>query len=286
MQDYYNIPYMAGGGALATLGKSTLKYITNTYLKSSKNLSSLKGLALSLSKKNTPLSEGINNLVNGKLDTKGIEALQKMAKEHLVKSTAYQTRLKNVQNILRYRKQALDLLKKAENVENKVVGTTKPATGEATETVAEAAARPATLASTFKRMGSWFNQHPALTLGALGLGVGTGPGRYILGKTVQATQSNPATWFSEAPVTDQEYVMINGTKIPVQRSSEGYFVPVQESTNSQSDMPGDAVDQTLAGITNENLGVPSTSQQTIQQQYTEGPNISQQDINDLFDTDQ
>nr|DAR22821.1 MAG TPA: hypothetical protein [Caudoviricetes sp.] len=74
MQGYYNIPYMAGGGALFSLAGSTSKYLEKL-LGSEKGIKSLKGLSLSLSKKNPTLSSGIKNLLDKKLDAKGIEDL-------------------------------------------------------------------------------------------------------------------------------------------------------------------------------------------------------------------
>lgn len=322
MQDYYNIPiYRAGGGILSTLGGSSLEYLTKHFLKDTKNLKALKGLANLNAKKNPILSEGINNLVAGKLDEKGIGALQKLAKEHLVKTHAYQTRLKNVQNILKYRSQAQNLLKRAEVAEKKLAGippkpflietpkvkitpitdkvaetpvqavvqaTETPAAQSAVESAVQAAAEsPTTISSLWSRGKNWVNNHPKIVLGGAALGLGTGPGRYILGNTLAATQSNPATWFGGTTADgSNDFIVINGTKIPIKRSPEGYFVPIDASDNSQQAASGDAVDQTLAGITNDNIGVPSTDQ-TTQQQYTgEVPNISQQDINDLFDEDQ
>ena len=72
MQDYYNIPYMASGGALFTLAGSSLKYLKKI-LDSEKGIKSLRGLVLNLTKKNPSLAEGIKNLLDGKLDAKGIE---------------------------------------------------------------------------------------------------------------------------------------------------------------------------------------------------------------------
>ena len=74
--------------------------------------------------------------------------------------------------------------------------------------------------------------------------------------------------------------MIDGTKIPIKRSAEGYFVPVNQNNNQTSPVEGDNIDQTLAGITNENLGGIS------QQQPESMPQVDQQAINDLFADDQ
>ena len=289
MQGYYNIPYMASGGTLFSLAGSTSKYLEKL-LGSEKGIKSLKGLSLSLSKKNPTLSSGIKNLLDKKLDAKGIEDLQKLAKQHLVTTSGYQSRLKNMQNALRYRKQALDLLKKAEESENKVVqkaSTQEAAVENATKNTTENATKQ-TLGSMWTSTKNWFNEHPKTVLLTSALGLGTGPGRWLLGNGLKATQSSPGSWFGDDSTTSlnsgsSDFIMINGTKIPIKRSPEGYFIPVDETSSQQGDaMSGDSVDQALAGVTNENIGVDQDNQQYDQQV----PQISQQDINDLFSDDQ
>lgn len=289
MQGYYNIPYMASGGTLFSLAGSTSKYLEKL-LGSEKGIKSLKGLSLSLSKKNPTLSSGIKNLLDKKLDAKGIEDLQKLAKQHLITTSGYQSRLKNIQNALRYRKQALDLLKKAEKSESKV--TQAAGTQEAAvENTAKNTSKQ-TLGSMWTGTKNWFNEHPKTVLLTSALGLGTGPGRWLLGNGLKATQSNPGSWFGDDSTTSlnggsSDFIMINGTKIPIKRSPEGYFIPVDETSSQQGDaMSGDSVDQALAGVTNENIGVDQNNQQSNQQSNQQVPQISQQDINDLFSDDQ
>ena len=127
------------------------------------------------------------------------------------------------------------------------------------------------------------NNHPTTTIGVPLLALGTGPGRYITGNAFKAIQSNPKSWFGNSvpeSETASDFVMIDGTKIPIKRSAEGYFVPVNQNNNQTTTVEGDNVDQTLAGITNENLGGAP------QQQPENMPQVDQQTINDLFDDDQ
>lgn len=286
MQGYYNIPYMATGGVLATLAGST-KYLEK-FMADTKNLNRLKMLSINLSKKNPTLSGGIKNLLDRKLDAKGIEDLQKLAKQHLVTTSEYQSRLKSIQNALKYRKQALDLLKKAEKSESKVAQTPNTQEAAVENTAENAAKQKQTLSSMWTGTRKWLNENPKTVLVTSALGLGTGTGRWLLGNGLKATQSSPSNWFENDSTTglndgSSDFIMINGTKIPIKRSSEGYFVPVDETSSQQGDaVSGDSVDQALAGVTNENIGVDQDGQQYDQQV----PQISQQDINDLFSDDQ
>lgn len=140
-----------------------------------------------------------------------------------------------------------------------------------------------TLSSRWQQAKQWMNNHPKTTIGVPLLALGTGPGRYVTGNAMKAIQSNPESWFGNSvpeSETASDFVMIDGTKIPIKRSAEGYFVPVNQNNNQTPPVEGDNIDQTLAGITNENLGG------TPQQQPENIPQVDQQTINDLFDDDQ
>lgn len=145
-----------------------------------------------------------------------------------------------------------------------------------------------TLSSRWQQAKQWINNHPKTTIGIPLLALGTGPGRYITGNAFKAIQSNPESWFgNSAPESEaaSDFIMTDGTKIPIKRSAEGYFVPVNQNDNQTPPVKGDNIDQTLAGITNKNLGgVPQ--QQPLQQQPESMPQVNQQAINDLFDDDQ
>lgn len=140
-----------------------------------------------------------------------------------------------------------------------------------------------TLSGRWKQFRNWMDNHPKTTIGVPLLALGTGPGRYITGNAFKAIQSNPKSWFGNSVPESEtafDFVMIDGTKIPIKRSAEGYFVPVNQNNNQTTTVEGDNVDQTLAGITNENLGGAP------QQQPENMPQVDQQTINDLFDDDQ
>lgn len=143
-------------------------------------------------------------------------------------------------------------------------------------------AKVTTLSARWKKAKEWMNNHPKTTIGVPLIALGTGPGRYVTGNVLKATQSNPATWFGEEPTNTeaQDFIMVNGTKLPIKRSPEGYFVPVEQEAQSSNESQQTDIDQILAGITNANLGV------TPQQEQTAPPIINQQAINDLFDDDQ
>lgn len=140
-----------------------------------------------------------------------------------------------------------------------------------------------TLSSRWQQAKTWMNNHPKTTIGVPLLALGTGPGRYVTGNVFKLTQSNPESQFgNSAPESEtaSDFIMIDGTKIPIKRSAEGYFVPVNQDNNQTPPVEGDNIDQTLAGITNESLGGAP------QQQPENMPQIDQQAINDLFDDDQ
>ena len=166
--------------------------------------------------------------------------------------------------------------------------TQNQAQGNPSKEVASANPVPGTtLSSRWQQAKQWMNNHPKTTIGVPLLALGTGPGRYITGNAFKFTQSNPESWFgNSAPESEaaSDFIMIDGTKIPIKRSAEGYFVPVDQN-NQTPPVEGDNIDQTLAGITNENLGgIPQ--QQPLQQQPESMPQVDQQTINDLFADDQ
>ena len=172
---------------------------------------------------------------------------------------------------------------------NEQIAAKRNPTPKPTEAPTEQPARSAnpvkgtTLSSRWQQAKTWMNNHPKTTIGVPLLALGTGPGRYVTGNAFKAIQSNPESWFGNSvpeSETASDFIMIDGTKIPIKRSAEGYFVPVNQSNNQTPPVEGDNVDQTLAGITNENLGGAP------QQQPENMPKVDQQTINDLFDDDQ
>lgn len=152
-----------------------------------------------------------------------------------------------------------------------------------------------TLSSRWQQAKTWMNNHPKTTIGVPLLALGTGPGRYVTGNAMKAIQSNPESWFGNSvPASEaaSDFIMMpDGTKIPIKRSAEGYFVPVNQSDNQTPPVKGDNIDQTLAGITNESLDAAATSNVANTLPSDPSSNISvsdqsQQRINDLFDDDQ
>lgn len=292
MQDYYNIPYMAGGGALFTLAGSTSKYLEK-FLGTEKGIKSLKGLQFSLTKKNPTLSGGIKSLLDKKLDAKGIEDLQKLAKAHLVKSAVYKDRVRNYRLAVKDMRQRQDLLKKIESIENRLAEKTQQA---ATENIVEQAAdqvaentvkQKRTLGSMWTGAKNWMNNHPGWTIGIPAVGLGTGTGRWLLGNGLKATQSSPSSWFGG---DSSDFIVINGTKIPIKRSPDGYFVPVDTSSqDTQQDSEStNEVDAVLNTINNSSdlSDNQQPASQTGQQEADQMPQYTQQDINDIFATDQ
>ena len=143
------------------------------------------------------------------------------------------------------------------------------------------AAPAGTLSGWYSRAKNWVNNHPKTTLGSVLLLGGTGVGRWLTGKTIGATQSDPDTWFSggsDASGGTGDFVVINGMKLPVQRGDDGFFHPV--------DMSG----STNVGSTSDiDSMISQANQQTAQDQtgisteVISGADQSYTNINDLFD---
>ena len=261
MQDYYNtIPAFGVGGLIAKIAKAAGR-------------AKIQGHANLLSKEQPELSKLLRKLAKSqqggpKLSDKEAERLATLAQNYRRSNIHYQNRRNKI---------------------NEQIAAKRNPTPKPTEAPTEQPARSAnpvkgtTLSSRWQQAKTWMNNHPKTTIGVPLLALGTGPGRYVTGNAMKAIQSNPESWFGNSvpeSETASDFIMIDGTKIPIKRSAEGYFVPVNQTNNQTPPVEGDNVDQTLAGITNENLGGAP------QQQPESMPQIDQQAINDLFDDDQ
>lgn len=266
MQDYYNtIPAFGVGGLIAKIAKAAGR-------------AKIQGHANLLSKEQPELSKLLSKLAKSqqggpKLSDKEAERLATLAQNYRRSNIHYQNRRNKI---------------------NEQIAAKRNPTPKPTEAPTEQPARSAnpvkgtTLSSRWKQAKTWMNNHPKTTIGVPLLALGTGPGRYVTGNAMKAIQSNPESWFGNSvpeSETAQDFIMIDGTKIPIKRSAEGYFVPVNQTNNQTPPVEGDNIDQTLAGITNENLG-DAPQQQPLQQQPESMPQVDQQAINDLFDDDQ
>lgn len=250
MQDYYNtIPAFGVGGLIAKIAKAAGR-------------AKIQGHANLLSKEQPELSKLLSKLAKSqqggpKLSDKEAERLATLAQNYRRSNIHYQNRRNKI---------------------NEQIAAKRNPTPKPTEAPTEQPAHPVkgtTLSSRWQQAKTWMNNHPKTTIGVPLLALGTGPGRYVTGHAMKAIQSNPESWFGNSvpeSETAQDFIMIDGTKIPIKRSAEGYFVPVNQSNNQTPPVEGDNVDQTLAGITNENLGG--------------APQVDQKAINDLFDDDQ
>lgn len=262
MQDYYNtIPAFGVGGLIAKIAKAAGR-------------AKIQGHAKLLSKEQPELSKLLSKLAKSqqggpKLSDKEAERLATLAQNYRKSNIHYQNRRNKI---------------------NEQIAAKRNPTSKPTEAPTEQPARSAnpvkgtTLSSRWQQAKTWLNNHPKTTIGVPLLALGTGPGRYVTGKAFKATQSNPESWFgnseNESETASDFIMMPDGTKIPIKRSAEGYFVPVEQGNKQATPVKVDHIDQTLAGITNENLG------STPQQQPENMPQVDQQTINDLFDDDQ
>ena len=261
MQDYYNtIPAFGVGGLIAKIAKAAGR-------------AKIQGHANLLSKEQPELSKLLSKLAKSqqggpKLSDEEAKKLATLAQNYRRSNIHYQNRRSKINEQIAARKNP----------------TPKPTEAQTEQTASSAnPVKGTTLSSRWQQAKTWMNNHPKTTIGVPLLALGTGPGRYVTGNAMKVIQSNPESWFgNSAPESEtaSDFIMIDGTKIPIKRSAEGYFVPVNQNNNQTPPVEGNNIDQTLAGITNKNLGV------TPQQQPKNMPQINQQAINDLFDDDQ
>ena len=268
MQDYYNtIPAFGVGGLIAKIAKAAGR-------------AKIQGHANLLSKVQPELSKLLSKLAKSqqggpKLSDKEAERLATLAQNYRRSNIRYQNRR----------------IKINEQIAAKRNPTPKPTEAPTEQTARSANPVPGTtLSSRWKQAKTWMNNHPKTTIGVPLLALGTGPGRYITGHAFKFTQSSPESWFGNSvpeSETASDFVMIDGTKIPIKRSAEGYFVPVDQNNNQTttveenkySQIPTDAGDD-IDALINNAKGQTSDAIQDPSQV------LDQQTINDLFDDDQ
>ena len=273
MQDYYNtIPAFGVGGLIAKIAKAAGR-------------AKIQGHANFLHKEWPELSKLLSKLAKSqqggpKLSDKEAEKLATLAQDYRRSNIHYQNRRNKINE--QKAAQQNQAQNQAQGNPSREVASANPVKGT-------------TLSSRWQQAKTWMNNHPKTTIGVPLLALGTGPGRYVTGNAMKAIQSNPESWFGNsvpASETASDFIMMpDGTKIPIKRSAEGYFVPVNQSDNQTPPVKGDNIDQTLAGITNESLDAAATSNVANTLPSDPSSNISvsdqsQQRINDLFDDDQ
>ena len=272
MQDYYNtIPAFGVGGLIAKIAKAAGR-------------AKIQGHANLLSKEQPELSKLLSKLAKfqkggPKLSDKEAERLATLAQNYRRSNIHYQNRRNKLNEQMAAKRKPTQQSAQQTTQEGAQQSTSTPVQPETTNPIPGT-----TLSGRWKQFRNWMNNHPTTTVGVPLLALGTGPGRYVTGNAFKAIQSNPESWFGNSvpgSETSSDFVMMpDGTKIPIKRSAEGYFVPVSQNNNQTSSVEGDNIDQTLAGITNENL------ESAPQQQPESMPQVDQQAINDLFDDDQ
>ena len=268
MQDYYNtIPAFGIGGLIAKIAKAAGR-------------AKIQGHANLLSKAQPELSKLLSKLAKSqqggpKLSDKEAERLATLAQNYRRSNIRYQNRR----------------IKINEQIAAKRNPTPKPTEAPTEQTARSANPTPGTtLSSRWKQAKTWLNNHPKTTIGVPLLALGTGPGRYITGHAFKFTQSSPESWFGNSvpeSETASDFVMIDGTKIPIKRSAEGYFVPVNQNNNQTTTVEGNKYSQipTDAGDDIDAL-INNAKGQTSDAIQDPSQVLDQQTINDLFDDDQ
>lgn len=264
MQDYQDVSKYASGGAFATLAGSTIKYIIKT-LSGPKAVRKLHGLSTYV-KHSSPEA------------SKEIQVLRDFVKYN-VKGKKLEDQIVKVQGLLKpLYKESKDYRKLKAGQAPPTAAPTAPPT--AADPVVDAA--KGTTKGWLKSAGSWLNNHPKIVIPTAAIGLGTGAGRWALGNGLAATQSSPSSWFGgdASQVDSGDYITINGTRIPIKRSSEGGFILNEGDAQPSMQGGGDDLDSILAGINNSNLG------DTQQPPQAAPPALDQDTINNLFEQDQ
>ena len=247
MQDYYNmLPIFSIGGSvnkiIQKLSKAKLTALENSH----------KDIRDALKKISEAKAKG------EKISEADAQDLVKIIQKYRKSTPFYQNRRKKVN----------EMLAKKHSEKPK---STKEKVSETKQKVAD------TLSSRYNTVKSWINNHPKTILWGAGLGIGTGPGRYVLGNALKFTQTNPETWFGgdkTIPANPGESVLTlaDGTTIKGTWQN-GVFTPAT-STSAEATPSGDVADQQIADIiagVNASPETPSTGYQT--------------DFNDLFSED-
>lgn len=250
MQDYYNtVPTFGVGGLIAKIAKAAGR-------------AKIQGHANLLSKAQPELSKLLGKLAKSqkggpKLSEEESKKLASLAQEYRRGNINYQNRRAKINEQIAARR------KPAEQP--------KPNSGT-------------TLSARWKQARQWMNNHPKSVVGGA-LFLGSGTGRDVLGKVASLYNARP---FTQLPTTEQQdFVTINGVKIPITKSPNGGFVPVQTQPSAPAQTtPTGAGDDIDSLINNANANTPQPPAQGNPQGDSQVPD--QQTINDLFadDTDQ
>ena len=268
MQDYYNtVPTFGVGGLIAKIakaaGRAKIQGHANLLSKAQPELSKLLG-KLARSQKGGP-----------KLSEEESKKLASLAQEYRRGNINYQNRRAKINEQIAARRKPAETPQKPANPTQtapaKPAEQPKPNSGT-------------TLSARWKQARQWMNNHPKSVVGGA-LFLGSGTGRDVLGKVASLYNARP---FTQLPTTkQQDFVTINGVKIPITKSPNGGFVPVQTQPSAPAQTtPTDAGDDRDSLINNANANTPQPPAQGNPQGDSQVPD--QQTINDLFadDTDQ
>lgn len=267
MQDYYNIPKFAVGGLFAIELKKQLPQLAG---KSQKEVIEIFG----------KIMEKFGNSNITKLFNK--ERLTQREAQRLAKSVnlmnemvknpkSMDSLIKNLENNPKRMENLIKNLTKAskkETITNKAKVVAKKASDKAKEAGSEVKEKVKdTLTNNF------FTRHPYLT-GGIALGITNGTTREGLGNALKywTTPINKWDQLSNQASTGQEYLFMNGNKIPLKRNADGFFVPITDEDRTSTNSDDAAIDAAVNAVNNN--PAPDNS-------YT--PNSG---FNDLFEGDQ
>lgn len=266
MQDYYNIPKYSTGGFLLKMVEKGLKSGAINYgglqvqaNSFSRTIPELKGL----------LQKLITSSKSGqKLSHEEGKKLIDLLQEH-------KGNYKSLNNLIP--KNWERIKQKVDKITDKVAENTKQVKNtvkEATETQPTNPIPGTTLSSRWKQVKQWMNNHPKTVAGGA-LFLGSGTGRDILSQVGSLYSARP---FNSATAADQQIVTINGVDIPITKSSNGKFIPIQGDDSQAT--PTSAGDDIDALINNARAEAETPDAQNY-------PQIADQEtINDLFADDQ
>lgn len=260
MQDYYNtIPAFGVGGLIAKIAKAAGR-------------AKIQGHANLLSKEQPELSKLLSKLAKSqqggpKLSDKEAERLATLAQNYRRSNIHYQNRRNKInEQMAARRNQPKAPQNPPQSAPAKPGQQSNPVPGT-------------TLSGRWKQAKQWMNNHPKTVVGGA-LFLGSGTGRDILGKAASLYNARP---FTQSPTTEQQdFVTINGVKIPIIKSPKGGFVPAQAQPSAPAQTTSTDAGDDIDALINSAKGETEPSD-TIQDP-SQVPD--QQTINDLFADDQ
>ncbi len=279
MQDYYNIPKFGFGGLFA---KELQKQLPQLAGKSQKEVIEVFGKIM---KKfgNSNVAKLFNNENLTQREAQRLAKSVNIMNEMVKDPKSVDNLIKNLENNPKRMENLIKNLAKAsekETTANKAKAVAKKASDKAKEVASETKEK---VTSKIKEVAektkdtltnNFFTRHPYLS-GGIALGLSNGTVREGLGNVVKYWTTPVNKWdqlSSPTNTSNQEFLFMNGTKIPLKRNADGFFVPITDEDKTSTNSGDAAIDAAVNAVNNS----PASDNSYI-------PNSG---FNDLFEGDQ